>query len=176
MIRYVLMRMHQIQEFINTKGFLPLLREIIYFNKVAVPVVKDLSALKPLDSPGESDIHLLEITPATFQRTALSYPVKSRYLKALRCLDMDYRAYALLRGNEVIGDIWYSVRNKSAKGTDHPDIKWLGIHFEDNDVYMFDMFLTHQERGKNYAPYLQNASLHGLREKGFNKAYGFFWA
>jgi GNAT superfamily N-acetyltransferase len=64
----------------------------------------------------------------------------------------------------------------SCEGSSHPDLQWLGINLEKNQVYSFDLFLDPQKRGDNAAAYLQSSFLEHLKEKGIRKVYGYFWS
>jgi GNAT superfamily N-acetyltransferase len=177
MFDYYKMRFYQVLDTIKISGFPHLLNEIVFINREAIPVEKELSALKPLGNAmqdGGND--LIEIVPEALDKRALVYPATNRYLKALHYMKSGYGGYALASGDKVVGDIWYSPLKQPGDASVHPDIKWLGIQYASNEVYAFDMYLDHQERGKNLAPLLMNGALHEFQKKGFTKAYGFFWA
>jgi GNAT superfamily N-acetyltransferase len=55
-------------------------------------------------------------------------------------------------------------------------MEWLNLVARPQDAYMFDMFLDPNERGNGMAAYLQHNALLLLKEKGFEKAYGYFLA
>ena len=177
MLDYYRMRYSHILDTIKISGFSHLLREIIYVNRQAVPVEKDLSSLKPLGNfLLEAGMEIIEVAPEAIDKGALVYPASNRFLKAKHYLKKGYGAYALVSGDKVVGDIWYSSLMKPEVDAVHPDVKWLGFKYADKEVYAFDMYLDHQERGKNLAPFLMNGILHEFRKKGFTKAYGYFWA
>jgi hypothetical protein len=150
--------------------------EIIYFNRIAVPVEKDLSSLEPMRiSEDRMGVELIEISERNFTNLSLKYPIRNRYQKALRNIRKGYRAFALIKGNEVIGDVWYAWSNNTKKGVIHPDLKWLGIYSGKRDVYVWDMYVKPNERGGFMATSLLNGAMRSLKKKGFGKLYGYYW-
>lgn len=180
---------------IHVKPYLKIIKlDILYYfllsrffvNRIAVTVEKDLSSLPP---PGdlfrEAGLRLVAITPESVRQdgenqNVMSYPTKSksenRYAKAVNYLDKGYRGFALVRGNEVCGDIWYVGGRSDQKEAPHPDLKWLRIQCANDEVYAFDMHLYPEQRGKNMAVLLQSGALHELKRKGFKRAFGYYWA
>lgn len=158
------------------------LRGHIFVNKVAVTVEKDLSSLLPVeDSLAQAGVKLVAITPGSIMQDgnkeqSLIYPNEHRLKQALSYLNRGYRGFALVRGSEVSGDIWYASARNYRKGPIHPDVKWLGIRCGDNDVYAFDMYLHPDKRGNNLANLLQNGALHEIKKNGFARVFGYYWA
>jgi hypothetical protein len=106
----------------------------------------------------------------------LLFPVRNRFLKAAHYLDKGYRGFALVNGNEVIGDIWYAAAPAAENGTIPPDVKWLGIRCKDCYAYTFDMYVNPAKRGGAMAALLQLGALHELKKMGFDRAFGYFWS
>ena len=52
----------------------------------------------------------------------------------------------------------------------------LGIKWSHDCVYSFDIFVVPAERGNNLSASLQNSAMYSLRDKGYLKAYGYYWA
>jgi GNAT superfamily N-acetyltransferase len=162
------------------------LNEMVFVNKVAVTVEKDLSSLPPLeDALNGAGVKIVEITPDSILQgaeslQALIWPAENksenRYAKALRYLRKGYRGLALVRGKEVSGDIWYVGAHNDQMRAMHPDMKWLGIRCKKNEAYAFDMHLYPGVRGKNLAALLQNGALHEMKKNGFTRAFGYYWA
>lgn len=180
MLQYPMLRLVQVLETVRLNSFKKLLKDIVFFNRVAVPVEMDLACLPPLDDPPpESGERLVEIKPDLVAGGALVYPVRSRLLKAENYLAHGYRGFAMVCGDSVSGDIWCATA-RDDRGLLHPDERWLKIQSGNGEVYSFDMFVNPQKRGSskgsNIAVALQNGALHQLRKDGFTKAYGFFWA
>lgn len=175
-ITYCKMRLYHIAETIRFNGLLYLFREIMYRNREAILVEKDLSSLQSQeDALRRAGLHIEEITRPAITSHALQYRVKNRFLKAAHYLDKGYSGLALVSGNEVNGDIWYSAASTAHDGAVHPDVKWLGIRCEDNYAYTFDMYLNPGKRGGTIATLLQLGAMHELKKKGFDKAFGYFW-
>jgi GNAT superfamily N-acetyltransferase len=158
------------------------LRSNFYINKVAVPVGKDLSTLRPLQhSPAQTGIDLVTITPRSLllnpkTSQSLIYPDEQRLKTAMAYLGKGYRGVALVCGNEVLGDIWYTDASTHENGAVHPDLKWLRVSCGENEVYAFDMYVYPGRRGNNIANMLQNGALHEIRRNGYSRALGYFWA
>ena len=177
MISYINMRYVQVVETMKLGSVCKLMRQVIYFNRVAVPVEIELCNLRPMENFVQRfDEKLLEITPEMISRRTLSYPIESRYLKAGCYLDTGYRGFAMVNANEVSGDIWCAVATNPKDGLVHPDEKWLHIRCGNHEAYAFDMYVNPDKRGANLAASLQNGALLELKKSGFTKAYGFFWA
>ncbi|QWV93983.1 GNAT family N-acetyltransferase [Geomonas oryzisoli] len=177
MLQYCRMRLVQAREMVLMAGWRTLLRDIIYLNRVAVPVEIPLDALRPVtDFSRPADEAVLELSPELLGERRLVYRYQSRYLKALNYLDKGYRGFALVKGNTVAGDIWCADRRQGGATGTHPDESWLGIECRPGEAYTFDMFVDPAHRGGNLAAALQNGALHLLRKRGITKAYGFFWA
>lgn len=157
-------------------------KEHFYINRTAVVVEKDLSSLAPPTNPlDQEDIKLVVITPDLLAQKGktqqtLIFPEEKRRLKALNYLNKGYRGFALVKGCEVSGYIWYVNANHDKKVSIHPDLKMLGIRCGDNDVYTFDMYLHPDRRGNNWANFIQNGALHEIKKQGFSRALGYYWA
>jgi hypothetical protein len=174
---YAKMRLYHIAETIRYYGVAHLLREIVYRNREAILVEKDLSTVKsPDDALLQANVHIEEITRPAMTNHTMQFPIKNRLLKAMHYLDKGYGGFALVSGNEVIGDIWYAASPTSQDGALPPDVNWLGIRCDDNYAYTFDMYLNPVKRGGSMASLLQIGSLHELKKKGFNRAFGYFWS
>jgi len=177
MIHTVKMRIIQVYEFIRSNGWLSFLREVIYINRKAIVVEKNLHEVNDsVDLLQRSDVSFIEITSETFTNNNYRYLLKNRYLKALHYLKKGYIGYAIVRENKIIGDIWHFTSKRGAHLSYHPDIYWLGIKYTENDVYSFDMYIIPDERGNNLSIFLQKEALSSLYRKGYTRAYGFYWA
>jgi GNAT superfamily N-acetyltransferase len=171
------MRFLHVIDFVKDKGCAHLFHEVIYSNREAIVVEKDLISCQPIaDTVQTKNIEFAEIKKE-FLGTSnkLVFPERNRLFKIKHYLNKGYNGYALLKDNIVIGDIWYYSPAYSDY-PEHPDCKWLGLKCSEEDVYGFDMFLLPTERGKNLAVFLQNRSLMALRDKGSKKVYGYVWA
>ncbi len=160
------------------------LRANSYVNKVTVPVEKDLSTLRPLqDELDQAGVEIVKITMtpgALIQnyetRQSLIFPDAERQETAINYLEKGYHGIALVRGNHVSGDIWYTSADPHKEGAVHPDLKWLKIACGPKDAYAFDMYLHPDRRGRNSANMLQNGILHEIGKHGYTRALGYFWA
>ena len=176
MINYCKMRLFHIADTIRFNGVAYFLHEIVYRNREAILVEKDLSSVRPPeDALRQTDMHIEEITRPAIAGRALQFPVKNRSLKAAHYLNKGYSGFALVSGNQVIGDIWYAGAPTTQDGAIPPDVGWLGIRCEDKYAYTFDMYVDPRKRGGTMASLLQLGALHELKKKGFVRAFGFFW-
>ena len=177
MIRTIIMRLVQIWDFLKTDGFASFLRHNIYMNRKAILIEKNLLEVNDgkrfLRQP---NIKFEEITTDTFNNKNYQFPVKNRYLKALHYLKKGYGGHAIVKGSEVIGDIWYSATSKSDQVSVHPDIRRFGIKSSEDYAYSFDQFVVPTERGNNVAAALLNGQTYSLREKGYLKVCAYYWA
>jgi len=158
------------------------LRENIYFDKVAITVEKDLETLTPVHELLEqAGAQLVSVTPETLGPTSrpqqlLVYGEAERHKKAMSYLKHGYRGVALVTDGEVAGDIWYTCQGQEPGTNIHPDLKWLRMPCGPNEAYAFDMYLPPAKRGKNFANLLQNGALHEIKNNGFARALGYYWA
>jgi hypothetical protein len=161
-------------------------RRKIFYNRIAVVVEKDLSTMQPAQEVRlPPTMTLVEISRdmigiEAHDRSRIRYPTVNdfdgRRQKALRYFARGYRGIALVKDNQIIGDIWYVCASPGKATTEHPDLKWLGIRCNPNEVYAFDMFIYPQNRGDNLATVLQNGAFHEIRKAGFLKVFGYYWA
>lgn len=177
MIRWFIVRLNQFLELYKREGLLFAIKFSIYANDEAVPVEKDLSELKPVKKTLENaHIRLIEMTENDLKKKEFEYPLKSRYEKAVRNIKKGFKTFAIVKNNHIMGDIWYVTKSSSKLKIVHPDLKLLGITLGSDEVYLFDMYVTPDERGKAIATSFMGSVLHTLKNRGFNKAYGFFVA
>ena len=155
-------------------GLISTFREIFYINRELIVLENDLSSLGPtMKSLSELNMKFIEISKYNFEEFHLEYPFRSRYLKTVSNLNKGYRSFVIIRGNKVIGDLWYTTMINSKKSSSHHDLEWLRIDLGEKDVYCWDNFVSKEERRNSVAIYLMSQVLHCLREKGFIKIYGF---
>lgn len=171
------MRIVQFFETYKENRLVPILHELIYLRREAIPVEIDLPISKPKEeSLTKYNMELINISWENFEKLQLKYHFKNRYLKALHYLSIGYEAFAIVKGNEVLGDVWYVSSTNSKQKLTHPDFKLFGIDLGENEVYTFDMYVIPERRGDFLAVSLLSGSLQELGEKGFLKAYGYFMA
>jgi GNAT superfamily N-acetyltransferase len=177
MFTSLLINFHQFKELFNNSGFRQAFRKAYYVDKEAVPVKKELADAPPLGiPPGNPDYRFIEVTQEAIAGGACHYRVKSRLLKTKTNMKHGFRAFAVVNGDTIIGDIWCAGRKTSRHARLHKDVDLLFLTPGPNDVYMFDMFIDPSERGKNIAVFLMGSSLDRLRELGFANAFGYFEA
>jgi len=175
-VKPVHMRAVQIYEFIRSNGWNAFFKEVIYWNRKATVVEKDISEAKFREEIfRDANVEFVELHPETFSKCKFVYVFKNRYLKAMHYFGRGYGCHALLRGNEVIGDIWYYAPRESNGLSDHADLHWLGITLGLDSVYSFDIYFVPAERGKNLPAALQSSAMYALHQKGYKKAIAYYW-
>jgi hypothetical protein len=106
---------------------------------------------------------------ATFPYT---FTNKSSQQKVPGYLKNGYKAFAIIRDGDVVGNVWYVTKGNSRLDYVHPRLKWFGINLAVDEVFLFDLFVVPDERVKSTTTYFFVKALELLRDKGFNKAYG----
>jgi len=175
MMREAQIRFYQVFEAWRAKSISSALNNAFFTGKEAVSVEKDLSSLKPLsllkDHREFTFMGILKDPPG---KEPLVYPLKSRCLKMLRNLDRGYQGFAIVNGNEVVGDLWCFTPQTVLKGKNHPDLEWLDIHLNEKEAYLFDLYVKPEERGKGLVNLFLWKTLNALKEKGVTKVYGYY--
>ena len=176
MAKLTRVRLNQFWEMWRSEGFSSVIKKAVFFNKVVIPAVKDLSALPPLKSPAASDVEFVEIREDTFQPDRWTFPSKSRLMRVSKNFRKGYRGFGVVKGGEVVGDIWYCTQGAPGSPWRHPDLEWFawfGVELGEKELYMFEMYVKPEERGGGLVNYLHGSALKALREKGFEKVYGY---
>ena len=170
------MRFNLLMESINDNGLVKTINSVIHVKKEVIVVEKDLDSVSStFNFINDSDSSFIEITQEKFNN--YSYPVKSRYLKAIEYFNRGYKSLGIVKKNIIIGDIWYSTFNYSLNKFMHPNQKIeLLQNLNKDDVYMFDMYVFPKERKNGIANSLMNTALLYLKEKGYKNAYGYYLA
>jgi len=176
MIKVILMRALQSYELINDESWSSFIEKFIYLNKKAILLEKNLQEVSErLNILEKSKVRLIDFTSENLRK--YKFPSKVRYLKARHYLSKGNSGFAIVRGDRIIGDMWYYRSDSSKKVDLHFDVKLLGIKkWEDDFVYTFDIYIPPEERGKNLAAAFQNNAMYALRKKGVLKAYTYFWS
>lgn len=179
MLNLAKMRFIQISDLVRSSGWTSLVRELVFLNRTAIVVEKDLSEVKERSEPLErSKLKLLEIDNEMLSSGSYRFAVKHRYLKALNHLKHGHRGFAIARDDVVVGDMWYS----PSESTDDPhalhvDLRRFGFKsWTKNSIYTFDIFVAPSERQGGVSAAFQNNAMLCLRSKGYTKAFGFYWA
>jgi hypothetical protein len=159
---------YQFYETIAESGLKYALSQMFYIRKkAAVLLERNLEDFNPVSAKqNQQDVRLVSLGNNNFRSLGLSYPLKNRYYKAISNLKEGYQGYCLVRGDEVIGDLWCSFATPGAAV--HPDIKLLGISLGEKEVYGYDMYIPMKERGNaSIASLLLGGALNDLKSKGY---------
>jgi len=172
----IALRFQETVEALREGGGQNLLQKRFFFNRTLMPCEMDLVALPEMGKPPlEDPYRMVPLTMKMVDDSSLEFAVRSRRLKAKCNLPKGLNAYALIRDNRVIGDIWCDCPPSLDEKVRHPDLKWLNIENKPGEVYAFDMFIDSSERGNNLAGPFMKSFLYALKERGFRKTYGYYW-
>jgi GNAT superfamily N-acetyltransferase len=149
-------------------------RKVLYKYEEWVPVEKELEGLRDLPDPEGGPFSFIEFGPENVDSQSIVFPISSRIEKATNYFRQGYRMIAMVRDGQVVGDIWYVCRKMNSLPACHPHLGRFGIYLEDDEVYMFDMFVHDEQRGGGLATYFHCKALQLLRDRGFRKNYGCF--
>lgn len=177
MMKLVRVRVNQFLETWKTEGLSSVMKKAFFLHKEIIPAEKDLSLLPALKfSPKTSEIRFVEISPDYLMNKKFRYALKNRHLRVSKNFKKGYRGFAIIRGDEIVGDIWYCTREGSDRIYAHPDLEWLewvDIRLGPKDAYLFEMYVKTQERGGGIVNFMLWNALNSLKEKGFSRAYGY---
>ncbi len=179
MINQLCIYSNQVLEFWKKDGFSSVLNRAFSINKGVVVVENNLNSLaSPTFTFVSKKVNakFIEVLKKQSENAHPFYSLKSRYLKMLNNLDKGYKGFAIVKGDEVIGDIWYASQDQSKTVMRHSDLKLLNINLSKKDSYMFDMYVKPEERGFGTANFLLWNALNALKQKGFERAYGYYMA
>jgi len=145
--------------------------------EVSVPCMKDLHTLRPMKEDFSSgDPAFVEIDTPDDLDPAWRYPLASRALRARAFFDRGWSAFAVVKDDQVIGDVWVAAPGRSRVPYVHPHVDFFGFQLGDHGVYMFDMYVVPDERGKAISTSFLLCALHRLAGRGYHRAYGYFAA
>jgi len=175
MIKMLHVKYHQFIELWKKEGLLTACKFSIYRHEEAVPVEKDLATLCTLKQPeGVGDFKLIELDEQNFNSTNIEYLTKSRKEKLFININNGYRRYVLTKNNQAVADIWYVTDSAAYASPIRKYLLWFRIKLNPDEVYLFDMYLLPDERGKGMAAFFMSSVLQRLKEKGVKKVYGYF--
>ena len=176
-MKLVRVRFNQFVEILKSEGPSSVLKKVFFLNKEIIPAEKDLALLPALkQSPKTEAITFVEISPGAFDGLRSMYASKNRQVRVSKNFKKGYRGFAVIKGEEIVGDIWYCIKAETGSTFRHPDLKWLewvGIQLGERDVYLFEMYVKSQERGGGLVNFMLWNALNGLKNKGFKRAYGY---
>jgi GNAT superfamily N-acetyltransferase len=178
-IEVLRMRLAQITDLVRSRGWSFFVHELVFLNRTAIVVEKDLSEIvEHPDVLASADLKVIEIDKATLSGGAYRCSLRSRQLKALYHLRHGYSGIALVRGNLIVGDMWYWVSHSTDQSRhEHPDLRRFGFKtWEKDHVYTFDIFVDPAERKDGISAAFQNSAMAILHAKGYTRGFGFYWA
>ena len=156
-------------------GFRPALERSLFREEEAIPAVKDLTALgQPRVDLETKGYRIVDIRSPADLPPAWIYPLRSRHARGEAFLDRGYASYAALHEDRIVADVWYCTRAGSPRP--HPHVGWFGFDLGDGGAYLFDFHVLADERGKSVTTPFLHTVLHRLKERGFERAYGYYAA
>lgn len=166
-------RYFQFLEHAEKEGFSSAVKRTIYKSEVIMPVEKVLGELKKVKcSFDESLYRIVELSRENSASFPFTYAHKSRRQRVDEYLANGFSAFAIVRDYEVVGDVWFASADKARLDYVHPRLKWFGINLARDEVFLFDLFVVPDERGKSITTYFFSRALETLRDRGYTKAYG----
>jgi GNAT superfamily N-acetyltransferase len=178
MLRSLRTSYHQFAEHWAESGLSRALKLSLFKREQTIPVVKDLTQLKPIKGdPDRRGLELLEIdSMEIIESEGWMFGLNSRRERAASYFEQGFRAFAWVKDRHIVAEIWSETRNPSGSPARHPHVEWFGITLGDEDVYLFDMYVLPDKRGGAIATDFMSCILHHLRNNGFARAYGCFAA
>jgi len=179
MLNLLQIRLHQFIEEIRQKSLgvavKKAAKKFFIKDQIVVPVYTDLSTeLKKVKLGDCTDLEFMVVDQRNLGLAESMHHTSSRRLKIGRNTKAGYYAYAVATKGEIIGDIWCATKKQVGRIPIHPDLPWLGIECQDNEAYMFDMYVVPDSRGKAVTSYLLSSALNHLKKNGYTKVYGFY--
>ena len=174
MLENIAINAYQFFEEAKQSGLKNAFRKAFFLNAEIIPVVKKLNDTNPLH--GLLDKHNLDLIDIAKDAPYFnySYRLKSRLMKTKRNVRNGFKGFALVSKNIIVGDIWFVTWETTHHQHLHEDVELLFLNPGEKDVYMFDMFIDPDQRGKNIAIALMGSALYALRQSGHQNAFGFF--
>ena len=170
---WTLMRYFELCESCKSIGIISALKKLIVRERQVILAVKNIETLKPIEKKSYKKLRFIEIKQENYDYFNLIFPVKSRKYRMQKYLKNGFKAFIVVCGNEVAGDVWYT-SGADASNKNLSDLKWLGIQMTKNEAYMFDMFVNPDKRHHHINDFLVNRSLIELKQKGNKKIYGYY--
>ncbi len=172
MFNSILLRLFQFREACQSVGMKSAIKKLIIWKREIYPVLKELDEVTPMDAQRFIGLQLIEITKQNYDPHRYFLPFKSRKYKLQKYLKDGYRAFAAISGKEIAGEVWYTTSGSDYKIIS--DLKLLNIRLAEDEVYMFDMFVSPHQRSRHVNDFLVNRSLMALKRKGYQRVYGYF--
>ncbi|PWH11911.1 MAG: hypothetical protein DDG60_15765 [Anaerolineae bacterium] len=152
----------------------PLIRQQVFYQRVAIPVVIDLTRLSfsqdPLAGSEYQCVRLQQQAILTGQQV-FDRPV--RRFDALRHLKQGLLGFGLSNSSGILfGDMWCALPNNPVACQ---DLSMLGLSCEADALYALDMFLAPAYRGHNLAVRLHRSVELALQQEGWRKLYAYYW-
>ena len=178
MLNKIQLRFNQlIEKFRNEGMYNTITKELLFFNKKIIVFEKDLtqfqSVIQQSDDPNS---HYAKFDSNTVLEDYV-FPNRSRYLKAVSSIKKGHELFVFIRGNKIIGDCWFATYTEASKKDKfHPDVKMLHINPVLESVYMFDMYIIPEERGKNITRSILLFAFNNFKARNLSRIYTYVLA
>ena len=83
----------------------------------------------------------------------------------------EYNGFVGLINNKIIGYIWW-VDNKIKRDLNHPHLRRFNIELKDNEIYIFDFYISQEVRGSGIANEFLIKIMKNLKKNKYQRAYG----
>jgi hypothetical protein len=153
-----------------------LLRQQIFYKRVAVPVMLDLDAINIQQNPlTELGYRFEELKLEDIYAGKWIFPVSSRRYGALRKIKKGLRGFGLINDSVIVGDIWCVTPRNRITPIKNRDLDMLKIRCRERDVYTFDMFICPDYREKKLAVPFHRSLESFLKQEGWQRIYAYYW-
>ena len=175
MFEYISYALELFSNAIKTHSLKNLFHQQVFYKRIAVPVLIDLSAdIKP-PFPENSEYHIEELTMDDLRANKWDFIVHNRRHVAASKLKQGLRGFVLLEGSQVVGDIWCAAPKNGDQVVRHRDLDMLKISCQRGDCYALDMFVCPEYRDKKVAIPLHRALQLILKQEGWQRIYAYYW-
>ena len=142
-----------------------MLDRFFFVNKDIVVMERNLFLPGEFPLPVKKGIRFVEITNSA-EASKLIFPRGGHRLRTLKNVEDGYKGFALVRGNHVLGYVWFSNGENG-----HPDLRWMEVPLGEKEVYMFNPYVRPEERVGGTAFILLKNAYNALKNQGITKVY-----
>jgi GNAT superfamily N-acetyltransferase len=139
-------------------------KDLVYFNREIILVEKDLLSWEPKKYDKTHEYISIDRENSKLMEDRFKLPLFDHYAQN-NC----YTIIAV-KDDKCLGFIrWTHDKN-------FQDLKKFGIELQDDQAYMFDFFIFPEYRGSSAGKDISHYTIQNLKNKGYSKYYGFFFA
>lgn len=170
------LRFVKLVDHVRENGWSRVFRDVVFSCRDAILIEKDLEKATFTAAIFEKlNVDFVELTSELISKGGLQFALKCRHQNALNYLESGYGGHAIVMEGRILGDIWYYPKTPTESASAHKHLRWLGVTLRHGEVYSFDTYLIADARGNNLSAAMDRSSMYALRQKGFKKAYAYYW-